>query len=209
MPASKKKVNFKGVKDRSPFRRKHLPEGDYRAKIIDVADHESNSGNSGWVWTIQVPKGNATYPYYTMLEDNQLWKIRNLLTAAGLKVPKKLVAVDPNKAIGKEIAVTLEDDEYEGRLRSSIEDVFPVRDLAPSDDDDDDEDDEVDEEDEVEEEEDDDTSDDTSDDEDEDEDEEEEEPAPKKSKSKKSKAKSKKKADDDDDELEELEIEEI
>lgn len=195
MPASKRKVDMRGVKDRSGFRIKHFPEGDYRAKIIDVDDHTSSNDNEGWVWTIQVK--NAKFPYYTMLEKNQLWKVRNLFVACGVNVPKKLINIDPNKLVGKELGVTLEDDEYEGRLRSVIGDTIPLSELLGDDEDDFDEDEDV----EVEEE-----------DDEESEDEEEEEPAPKKKKKKAPAKKKKKKApepeDDEESEDEEEEIEE-
>lgn len=195
MPASKRKLDFRGVKDRSGFRIKHFPEGDYKGKIVDVADHESDNGE-GWVYTIQVK--NAKFPYYVMTYDKrQLWKVRNVFVAAGMNVPKKMLAVDPNKVVGKFVGVTLEDDEYEGRLRSVIGDLIPVSDLVDVDDDfDEDGDEEVEDEDIQEEEE----------------DEEEEKP---KAKEKKKATKKAKPVDDDEDEevddeeLEELEVEEL
>lgn len=200
MPASKRKLDFRGVKDRTGFRIRHFPEGDYRGKIVDVADHTSDNGE-GWVYTIQVR--NAKFPYYVMTYDkNQLWKVRNTFVAAGMKVPKKLLAVDPNKVVGKEVGVTLEDDEYEGRERSVIADLIPISELT-GDNDSEDYDDEVDEEIEDEDE-----------DEVEEEEEDEEPEPPKKKAKKKAKAKKAKPADDedeevDDEELEELEVEEL
>lgn len=135
MPAQAHKLDFRGVADRRPFRTKHIPEGDYRAKIVQVDDHESESGNQGWRWTIALIEGpgkGAKYPYYTMVADgrgeilkDQLWKVRNLLTATGLKVPKKLLKVDPNKAVDRTLGVTMEDNEYEGRMSSVIADTIP------------------------------------------------------------------------------------
>lgn len=193
MPASKRKLDFRGVKDRSGFRTKHFPEGEYLGKVLEVGDHESDNGE-GWVFTIQVR--NARFPYYVMTYDKkQLWKVRNLFVAAGMQVPKKLLAVDPNKVVGKQIGVVLEDDEYEGRIRSAIADVIPVKDLeeAADGDFDEDADEEVDE-DEIEEEED-------------------EEPEPPKKKVKKKASKKKAEEDEDeevdDEELEELEVDEL
>ena len=184
--ASKKALDFSGVKDGSIFSTAHLEEGDYSAKIIQVEDRESKDGEDMWVFAIQLnDRKSAVYPFYCKLVENQLWKLRNLLIAAGKSVPKKRVAVDPNSIVGKAIGVTLEDDEYEGRLKSSIAAVFPASELA--DDEDPDED----------------TAEELELDEDEDDDEEEEE-APKKKKKAKASApakkskKAKKKADDDD-----------
>ena len=184
--ASKKALDFSDVKDGSIFSTTHLEEGDYLAKIIQVEDRPAKDDEEMWVFAIQLQdRKSAVYPFYCKLVENQLWKLRNLLIAAGKSVPKKRVAVDPNSIVGKTIGVTLEDDEYEGRLKSSIAAVFPASELA--DDADPDED----------------TAEELELDEDEDEDEEE---APKKKKAKaaapaKKSKKAKKKADDDDDEL--------
>ena len=218
--ATKMQLDFTNVKDGGSFNKKHQTPGDYRAKITKVVDAKSKKDDSKmWLFTIQV--GTGLYPFYCKIQENQLWKIRNLFVAAGINVPKKRVAVDPNKVVGKEIGVTLEDEEYEGKMQSEIGAVFPTSELEDYDpddsEDDDDDDDDEEEEDSEEEEEDDDSEDDDDEDEDEeDEEEEEPEPAPKKKKGKKAKEapqgkkKKAKKVDDvDEDELEELEIEEI
>lgn len=180
--ASKKALDFSDVKDGSIFSTPPLEEGDYLAKIIQVEDRPAKDDEDMWVFAIQLQdRKSAVYPFYCKLVENQLWKLRNLLIAAGKSVPKKRVAVDPNSIVGKTIGVTLEDDEYEGRLKSSIAAVFPASELADDDDEDTAEELELDEDD-------------------------EEEEAPKKKKAKaaapaKKSKKAKKKADEDDDEL--------
>lgn len=218
MPATKRTVDMTDVKDGGQFNPKHQREGDYKAKITDVVDAlpkkkdgEKRDKTPMWVFTIKV--GSGTYPYYCKLQDNQLWKVRNLAIAAGMSVPKKKINLDPNKLIGKNIAVTLEDDEYEGKLKSVISATFPVSELDADDldDDDDDEDEDEDDEDEDEDdEEDDDDEDDDDEDDDDEEDEEEEEVKPKKKKGKadtKSKASSKKSKKDDD--LDDIDIDDV
>jgi hypothetical protein len=199
-------IDFTNVKDGGgAFNKKRQPEGDYKAKVTKVVDSPSKKDQTmQWLFTIQV--GSGTYPYYCKHEENQYWKIRNLLVAAGLTVPKKKVKVDPNKIVGKMIAVTLEDDEYDGKAQSNIAATFPLSEL---------DDDDVPDEDEDEVEDDDEDEDDTpppakkkkapvvEDDEDDedDEDEEEEAPAPRK----------KKKAPvvEDDDDLDEIDIDDV
>lgn len=195
--ASKVQLDFTNVKDGGgSFNKKRQEPGDYKAKVIKVQDAKSKAdGVSMWLFTIQV--GAGTYPYYCKHDPNQLWKIRNLFVAAGINVPKKRVAVDPNKIIGRTIAVTLDDEEYEGKMQSVVAATFPVSELDSTEDDDDDE------------EEDDDTEEDEVEEEGDDDDEEEEVvEAPPAKKNKKGK-KSKKVDDVEDDELEELDIEEI
>jgi hypothetical protein len=147
--ASEGVLDFTKVKEGSTFNKKRQKEGDYEAKITAVADAPAKSdGVMQWMFTIQA--GAGTYPYYCKHAENQLWKIRNLLIAAGMNVPKKRMKVDPNKLVGKTIGVTLEDDEYDGKPQSNIAATFPASELSnddipdeddnldPADDDDDD-----------------------------------------------------------------------
>lgn len=130
--ASAKAVDFSGVKDRGNFNPKQVEAGDYRAKVVKVEDGESKKDEQfQYVFTIKLEKfSQHSYPYYCKLQENQLWKLRNLLVAAGLNVPKTKMKLDPNKVVGKTIGVTMEDDEYEGKMKSTIGAVFPASELA-------------------------------------------------------------------------------
>ncbi|UOW93117.1 hypothetical protein SEA_NOSHOW_49 [Mycobacterium phage NoShow] len=223
--ATKKIIDFSNVKERGNFNPKNIEPGDYTAKITKVEETEAKDGEDMWVFTMElddVPR--ATYPYYCKLVDNQYWKVKTLFAAAGVDVGKRKVAVDPNKLVGKTIGVAMDDDEYEGRLKSVIAEVFPPDEVSDAEDtepeDDDLEEDEVEEEpapkkrrakkSEPEPEEDDDE--DEEDDEEEDEDDEPEPPRKKarKAPAKKTSAKRRRPADDDEDEDEdELEIDEL
>jgi len=127
--ATAKVIDLTNVKDGGNFNKKRMPEGDYPARITKVEDAKS-SGDEGFMWlfTIAVDKG-GTYPYYCKLQENQLWKVRNLCIAAGMNVPKKKLKLDPEKLVGKRIAVTLEDDEYEGKKQSVVQATFPLSEL--------------------------------------------------------------------------------
>lgn len=147
-------LDFTNVKEGGgSFNKKRLPEGDYKAKVTKVQDAPSKKDNiMQWLFTIHIETENGTYPYYCKHQENQLWKIRNLMVAAGISVPKKRVKVDPNKIVGKIIGVTLEDDEYDGKMQSNIAAIFPASELTGDDPEDeaaDDDDDEVVEDDEV------------------------------------------------------------
>lgn len=144
--ASEAVFDFTNTKDQGTgqFNKKRQPEGDYKGEVLSVEDSPSKKDNiNQWLYTIKV--GAGTYPYYCKHQENQYFKIRNLLIAAGINVPKKRVRVKPEVVVGKFIGVTLEDDEYEGRAQSNIASVFPVSeldsaDVDETDDDDDDED---------------------------------------------------------------------
>lgn len=132
-------VDFTNVKEGGVFNTKRIEAGDYLAKIVKVEDAPVKSGeNKGrpqYLFTIRlVDHPSSTFPYYCQLTENQLWKLRNLLIAAGKTVPKKRTKVDPNTIVGKTIGVLIEDDEYEkdGKVteRSTINGVFPAADLG-------------------------------------------------------------------------------
>jgi hypothetical protein len=131
VPASKRKIDMTNVKDGSQFNSKHMPEGDYAAIVVDVMDQESKNGNDMWVYTIKLKDyPRAVYAYYCVLEEKSLFKIRHLFTAAGIDIPRKLAMIDPNRIIGKEIGVGLEDDEYDGNIRSKITAVMELEDMT-------------------------------------------------------------------------------
>lgn len=143
-------IDFTNVKEGSGFNKKRMPAGDYLARISRVEDSPSKKdGEPQWLFTITLENHKSVaYPYYCKLVENQLWKLRNLIQAAGIAVPKKKIKLDPEKLVGKLIGITLEDDEYEGKEQSVIEAIFEASEVADSglpsapdvDDDDEDED---------------------------------------------------------------------
>lgn len=122
---SKITLDFSNVHEGSTFSPRRLPEGPYLATIVKVESKESKAGNPMLVYTI-IPAEHPTavYPYYLLLDEKQLWKFRALLLAAGKEVPKRKVTVDPESIVGKQIMIDLEDDEWEGREKSTIAGVF-------------------------------------------------------------------------------------
>ena len=133
---SSKVVDFTNVKDATgSFNKKRVPAGDYLAKITKAEDAVAKGdGVFQYLFTIRLEKySQLAYPYYCKLTENQLWKLRNLLIAAGINVPKKRVKLDPSKVVGKFIGVTMEDDEYDGKLQSTVSAVFPASELGEAD----------------------------------------------------------------------------
>ena len=130
--AKAKTLDFSGVEDRAGnFRPRRKPEGDYYAHVVEVKDHTSKEGNEGWVFTIKVDgDARSSYPYYVNFDKEQLWKARGLAVACGVKVPSGKVKMDPNKLTGKALGIALEDDEYEGRVKSTIAAIFPLEELS-------------------------------------------------------------------------------
>lgn len=130
--ASARNVDFSNVKDGGAFNRSRIPAGDYLATITKVEDAESKSdGVFQYLFSIKInKKPSSVFPFYCKLQENQLWKLRNLMIAAGITVPKRRMKVDPNRLVGKVIGVTVEDDEYEGKEQSTVQGVFPASELS-------------------------------------------------------------------------------
>lgn len=124
-------LDFTNVKESSGINPKHKEEGEYLAKISEVRDDPAKDGEAMWTWIIKpTDDASAAYPYYVKLVDNQLWKLRNLFIAAGIPLPKKAVKIDPNRVVGKVIGIVLEDDEYEGKMKSVISACLPKEELS-------------------------------------------------------------------------------
>lgn len=125
--AKKRRVDFSNVKDGKRYGNTHVEEGDYKFKVTGVDEIKDDEGEYRWDFELQmVGRASATYPYRCKLVESQMWKLRNLLVAAGKKVPKSAVNVDPNNVVGSVVGGTATDDEYGGRLRSVIDTVFPA-----------------------------------------------------------------------------------
>lgn len=124
-------LDFTNVKESSGINPKHKEEGEYLAKITEVRDDPAKDGEAMWTWIIKPSDdASAAYPYYVKLVDNQLWKLRNLFIAAGIPLPKKAVKIDPNRVVGHVIGIVLEDDEYEGKMKSVISACLPKEELS-------------------------------------------------------------------------------
>lgn len=132
MGATVRTVDMSNVKEGGNFNKNRIPSGDYLAKIVKVEDAiASGDKTPQYLFTIQIVSHSATkLPYYCKLQENQLWKLRNIFIAAGKTVPKKKVQVNPNQIVGKLIGVTVEDAEYEGKEQSEIAGVFPSAELG-------------------------------------------------------------------------------
>lgn len=140
------KIDFTNVTEGSSIRPRQLPPGEYAASIKDVkAGNSKKTGTPQWCFLIVPDKHpGATYPYYCQLTADQAWKIRQVLVAIGVSVPKSVKTIDASKLIGKKLGIILEDDEYEGKLKSVIDSLIPLSevdegDTPAADDEDDDE----------------------------------------------------------------------
>jgi len=127
-------VDFSDVKESSGINPKQQAEGDYLARIIKVEMKKTKEKNEPMALILfqDANMRSAVYPYYCTFTDNMLWKIRNAFIAAGVPVPKSKGKIDLGKLINKEVGITLEDDEYDGKMKSVISAVFHKDELEPT-----------------------------------------------------------------------------
>jgi len=161
----KRKIDMSGVSEeiKGPRRSKHVPEGDYLLKIMEGEWRDGEKAD--YInWRYQIVEGvggkkhkGATLYDMTSLSPKALWNLRNLIFAAkGKNMAGKAFNFDPESLVGLVVGATVEDDEYDGNIRSRPVDYFPKEKFEASDeeesdeedDEDDDEEDEVEEEDE-------------------------------------------------------------
>ena len=127
--AKRIKIDFTKTEERSGWNTRQIPEGLYKAKVAAVQETEAQDGTAMLVYAF-VPEDSRfksrRFPYYCKLQQNQLWKLRDLLVAAGETVPKRAVHIDPEKIVGKSVAIEVEDDSYNGNVRSSVNGVYGI-----------------------------------------------------------------------------------
>lgn len=140
------RADFSEASEGGQFNPKNVEEGDYLGKVKACELGVSKAGNKQLVFTIEAPEiRGATYPLYCAIEGKAAWKFRQLLESIGKKVPKAAANIETDNLIGKSVGIELVDDEYDGRMKSVINSVFPAADVnkesdAADDVDDDDED---------------------------------------------------------------------
>lgn len=128
-------VDFSNVKEGGGGVR--MPENDYHLKIASVKeDISEKSGNPmlviqfGFVDKKAAKKAGGTIRENFVLQEKSLWKLRDLLEAVGVKVPKRTVQIPIKKLVGKELGGTIVDDEpYNGRIKSKIADYMTLDDF--------------------------------------------------------------------------------
>lgn len=149
-----------------------IAEGDYPAKITAIKPETSQAGNPMIVFTFELTEGKHKGKKYRdrpTLTPKSMWKLRSILEAAGLEVPEgRDIKLSPKKVLGKEVVLSIVDDEYEDKngktvRSSSISDYLDRETFDGQQEEEEDEDDEDVDEDEDEDEDDDDEDDDLED----------------------------------------------
>lgn len=148
-------IDFTKEEEGSGGARPRYPEGDYVVKIKGARYMTSkDKATPGIELKLVIVSGVGGDKYKGKPLTENLWltpkslsRVRGLLEVLGMKVPKKKVNLDLNKLIGKDVGITLEDDEYKnertGKSRVSSRaawDFLAAEDVNADADEDDDED---------------------------------------------------------------------
>lgn len=142
--AKKIRLDFSKVEERSGYNSRQMPEGLYEARVSGLVQKDAQDGTPMLVYTLaptQKKYATRAFPYYCKLQQNQLWKLRDLFVAAGETIPKKATQIDPEKIINAKVAIEVGDDTGQYADRSVIVSVYPLDTLSDLDDEDEQDDD--------------------------------------------------------------------
>lgn len=148
--AKKIRLDFSKVEERSGYNSRQMPEGLYEAKVTGLEQKEAQDGTDMLVYGLQpTMKKYATrnFPNFCKLQQNQLWKLRDLFVAAGETIPKKVANIDPESIIGAKVVIEVGDGTGQYSDRSEVIAVYPLSTLEDLDGDDEEDDEYEDEED--------------------------------------------------------------
>jgi hypothetical protein len=120
-------LDFSKVEERSGWNTKEMPEGlhEFKIELVDLKD--ASDGTAMWTYGLRPtnPKYKTRlFPYYCKHQQNQLFKLRDIFIAAGLTVPKKKQALDPEAPVNKIIAAEVTDATGQYAGRSEIDGVY-------------------------------------------------------------------------------------
>ena len=135
--AKKIRLDFTKVEERSGWNTRAMPDGLHQMKIESVQVTEANDGTDMLIYALRPTAAKyktRLFPFYCKLQANQFWKLRDLATAAGMTIPKKVVNFDPESPVGKLIAAEVEEEVGQYAGRSQVQATYGL-DILDGDDD--------------------------------------------------------------------------
>lgn len=110
-----------------------IPDGIYRVKCIGIEQTVSKGGNPMFVWTFEVSAGDRTgfqSKVFTALTPAAMWKVAETVEALGVGQSGQVVKFKRSDVINKECGALIEQNEYNGQIRSSISRVMTLKEMA-------------------------------------------------------------------------------
>lgn len=124
-------IDFREAGSGGQFRERNVEEGDYLFIVKSSEAKTSQAGNQQVVFTVTSPQiAGGKYPIYAPLTGKGVFKLKQLMEAAGFPTEGKSVAkFNTDKLNGKSFGATLIDDEYNGNVKSKIDQIFSAAEL--------------------------------------------------------------------------------
>lgn len=106
-----------------------IPEGDYRAVLLQVERSTSQAGNPMLVWDFALIEGQYAgkeFRTWTVLTESQAWKLQEVLRATGLGAIGGKLSLNYSECVNRLVILRLvTGKDNEGNNRSEIKRVFP------------------------------------------------------------------------------------
>lgn len=112
-----------------------IPDGNYRAKCVEVEQSVSKGGNPMFVWTFEISEGphkGFQTKVFTAITPAAMWKVAETVIALGVGQSGSVVKFKRSDVVGKECGLAMEASEYNGNMRSSVNRVMTLKELAES-----------------------------------------------------------------------------
>lgn len=112
-----------------------LPLGSRVGRIKKAEARKSKtSGNPMLVVHVDLGKPFAPVVGYVLFNKDQMWQVRQFLSAVGGYDLEGNYTLDPRQLFGKEVGMQLEKDEYNGRPQARVRKWISVSEISPTDD---------------------------------------------------------------------------
>lgn len=131
-------LDFTGVETTSK-----VPDGDYLVKVNKVEMKQKEGEDTYYLqFQLGITEGKhagKNLRHTNSLKTNALFALRNTLEALNYPIPSGAFDLDLEAIVGLEMAVSVENEEYNGKDQSRVVDVFTVEDFEAEEEDEDDE----------------------------------------------------------------------
>lgn len=109
-----------------------VPEGVYECEIEKCEVKPSSSGNLMAVFTFEVQTGDwqgRKFWHNCSFLPQAAFKLLEVLNAVGMEVTEDNIEFDSDELVGKQCLVTVNQEEYEGKLQNKVQKVnaMPAR----------------------------------------------------------------------------------
>lgn len=108
-------LNFSSVQDREP-----LNEGIYSMVIDKVEEKTSKTGKQMLVVQLVEPETKSRIFENFVLQENCLWRLRDLFKAAGYETDQDLVGFDEQELVGLAVNVKVVQEEYNDQIVNRV-----------------------------------------------------------------------------------------